>query len=136
MATVTASLAASGVVPKANHYTNILAGEKTGALSLSGSALMLLAKIPPNCKSVQLIAKHTSGAATGVVNYGTRAGDGSLAASVLGSALASGTIHISTPIDVTWDEAGGERLKYVTMSLVSGTVTTSLIVSYQITYGF
>ena len=136
MSTVTASLAASGVVPKANHYTNVVVGTRSGTLSLSGSALLPMAKIPPNAKDVQLIVQHISGATTGVMNYGTRAEDGSLAASALGSSIASGVTHISAPIALTWDDAGGERLKYVTASLVSGTVTASLVFNYQITYGF
>jgi hypothetical protein len=136
MATVTASLAASGVVPKANHYTNILSGTRSGTLSISGQALLLMAKIPPNVKDLQLTVQHISGATTGVMNYGTRAQDGSLAASALGSSIASGVTHISPPIDVTWDDAGGETYKYVIASLVSGTVTASLVFNYQITYGF
>ena len=137
--TATASLAASGVVPKANHYTNILAGTLAGqVVSLSASARVWLAKIPPNAKSVQLIARHASGADTAVINYGISSGDGSsLSASALGSGIADVTFHISAPVDLTWDDAGGERAKYVTATRVSGTVTAvSLAINYQITYGF
>ena len=136
--TATASLAASGVVPKANHYTNILAGNKAGVQSLSTSALMWLAKIPPDAKNVQLIVHHNSGgAATAVVNYGISSGDGaSISASALGSGIADVTVHISSPVNLTWDDAGGERAKYVTASRVSGSVTASIVYNYQITYGF
>ena len=137
--TATASLAASGVQPRANHYTNVLAGKLAGqVVSLSGSALVWLAKIPPNAKSVQLITRHASGATTGVLNYGISSGDGaSISVSALGSGIADVTFHISPPVDVTWDDAGGERAKYVTATRVSGTVTAvSLAINYQITYGF
>ena len=136
--TATASLAASGVVPKANHYTNILAGNKAGVQSLSTSALMWLAKIPPDAKNVQLIVHHNSGgAATAVVNYGISSGDGASSKSALGSSIADVTTYISAPVNVTWDDAGGERAKYVTANRVSGTVTAvSLAINYQITYGF
>jgi hypothetical protein len=136
--TATASLAASGVVPKANHYTNVLAGTKTGVVSLSASALVWLAKIPPNCKNVQLIVNHNSGgAATAVIDYGIASEDGSVSKSALGSSIADVTTYISAPVNVTWDDAGGERAKYVTANRVSGTVTAvSLAINYQITYGF
>jgi hypothetical protein len=137
MATVTASVAANTYVAKGNHVNNIVAGNYAGALSLSGSSRLLMAKVPANAKSVQLIVRHVSGASTGVMNYGIRNGAGdSATVSALGSSIASGVTHISPPLDLTWDDANGERVKYVVASAVSGTVTASLSFSYQVTYIF
>lgn len=137
MATVTASAAQSTVNVKGNHVNNIIAGNYAGAVSLSGSANLWLAKVPPNAKQVQLIVRHVSGASTGVANYGIRNGAGSSATySALGSSISSGTTHISPPVNLTWDDTNGERAKYVVASMVSGTVTASLSFSYQVTYIF
>jgi len=138
MSITTLSAAASGVQPKSLHFGNFVVGTSsgTGLTASAAATYMLLAKLPPNAKNVQLIVKHTSGAATGVMNYGVVAGDGSWAASVLGSSVASGDMHISAPVDLTWDEAGSEKVKYVTMSNVSGTLTASLTVNYQVCFGY
>ena len=136
--TATASLAISTVVPLANHVINVLQGTyAAGAISASGSAIALLAAVPPNAKRVRMIVKHVSGATTQVLNYGYITQNGSLSASAFFAAgLADTLTGFSKILNFTADDANHEKRRHICMTRESGTATASLVVDYQITYGF
>lgn len=141
MTTQTASLALSTVSPPGVHAgTNTLSGKYVIAsgLSASGNALILLAKIPVNCKDVQMHS-YTAQAGTGAAaafNFGVRGGKTtSVSISALGASPALGH-YLGPPYTPGWDDANSEQFKYVTASLESGTASASITLNYAITYHF
>jgi hypothetical protein len=138
--TQTCSLAQPAAVPLANHTMNILSGSYSGAISTSGSARILMAKIPATATRVQLTTRHTSGATSQVLNFGLKSGTaGSYtdSVSVFGQ-VADGVTFLSPAVDAStrWNADTGETFKYVIASLQSGSVTASFCLNYQITYTF
>ena len=144
--TQTCSLAQPGVIPLGNHGINVLVGGYAGALSTSGSARLLMARIPATATRVQVTAHIAAGgAATQVLNFGLipeLAGTNTISASVFGTvnctACAGMVMFMSPSVDVStrWNDAVGEKYKTVFASLQSGTVTASFCLNYQITYSF
>lgn len=136
--TLTASLAYSGVQPKGVHTGATLTGKWEGAgLSLSGSGMLLMAKVPYGAKNIMLLEHHElNGAATNVMNFGVRHGaSASTSFSALGADLAAIT-NLGKPYTPAFEGAGGESFKYVVGTHVSGTVTASLNIYYSVTYDF
>jgi len=150
MATVTASLAQSTVIPPANHVLNILGGSHEAILSTSAVSRLLMAKIPANAKRVQVLVSgtHGGGTAAGDINIGIvpgTAGSNTLSISAFGSFkpaaaavdeaaanFLSGTLDMSD----RWNQVAGETFKYIVASNASATITTAFSLKWQITYGF
>lgn len=109
------------------------------ALSASGSAVLLLAKIPPRAKTVQLTwqALHT-GATGAKLQFGIKSAD-SVSASALMTLTDIAVTALAGPFvggvyKPTWDDSAGETVKYVQCSVGSGTVTAGFVLDYHITY--
>ena len=140
--TITSSLAISTYSPPAVHAgANSIRGKyvlPTGFSLSSANAMLLLTKIPVNAKDVQ-IHSYTAQAGTGavaVINFGVRGGETtSLSVSALGVSPALGH-YLGPPYTPGWDDANGEKYKYVTATLESGTASASITLNFAITYHF
>jgi len=133
----------AAAVPKALpphvHTFNRIPVYHTGVLSASGSALLLAAKVPVTAKNLRFAGMHNSGATGLVLNVGLRHGhSASTSISALGQMDAQNVPVWTNPVDVDdyWDDAGGERWKYVTFSKQSGTASASFVLQGEITYDF
>ena len=136
--TATASMPQANIVPVANHGANsIPVNWGPSALSASGSGLVLLAKIPINAKNVQFIGTQAAGATAQVINLGIRHGhSASMTVSAMGNMPTQLTAVATVPYTPAWDDAGGERHKYVVASKESGTQTVSVVITGRIFYDF
>jgi hypothetical protein len=143
--TKTTTYAQAGYQAMANAFGNMINGTVSGgayaSLSPSASAVLLLAKIPPQAKHlrIQWNAVHTD--STGAkLQFGVKSAD-----SVTASALVALTDiavttttawAVSAVYDPTWDDSAGEQVKYVQCSLGSGTISAGFVLNYVITYDF
>ena len=141
MATLTASQAQSGAQAIAHNGPNRVAGQYTanGSLSASGSAGLLLCKLPPNAEDVRILwnAVHT-GATGAKLQFGIKSDD-SVSASALQALHDIGVTTTVGPVmgnvySPTWDDSAGERFKYVQCSVGSGTCSAGFVLTWEVVY--
>lgn len=126
-------------VPLGSHTISYDNRGIAASLSASASAVLLLAKIPPGAKDVQIIwnALHT-GATGAKLQFGIKSGD-SVTASALMSLTDIAVTNLAGPFvskryTPGWDDSAGETVKYVQCSVGSGTVSAGFVLDYQITF--
>lgn len=139
MATVTCSLAQSGVNPPSHHVgANVVAGTLVSVVSVTASAIALLCKVPANAIITNFWAYHNNVATTYTMTYGIRSGvTTSHSASALLAAIAkdTGTTAYSTlPLTLSRDETANESFKYVTASAQDGSDTGTTTIRFSVTY--
>jgi len=122
--------------------SHTIVGSNSGiaaSLSASASAVLLLAKIPPNCKNIQMTWQAIHTGATGAkLQFGIKSGD-SVSASALMTLTDIAVTDLAGPFmsktyTPTWDDSAGETVKYVQCSVGSGTASAAFVVDYSITF--
>jgi len=108
-----------------------------GELSMSGSGLVLLAKVPEAAYDVQFHGVHVTDDTSQVLQLGLRhALSASTSISALGRMPMKNVPVWTRPVDIPGYGTGGslERWKYVTVSRESGTVGSSMVIAGDVTY--
>ena len=138
--TVTIAQAAAPLyAPLGSHTISYDNSGIAASLSASASAVLLLAKIPPQAKDVQILWQADPTGATGAkLQFGIKSGD-SVTASALVALTDIAVTNTVGPIlsaryTPTWDDSAGETVKYVQCSVGSGTVSAGFVLRYQVTY--
>lgn len=140
--TLTTTAAQPNFPIQANTFGNRVCGTFSGtALSASACAVLLVCKIPPTARNVQVTwaAIHT-GATGAKLQFGIKSQDSVTASALQGNLDIAVTNKTSAQITAaytpTWDDSAGETVKYVQCSVASGTVTAGFVLDYEVKYDF